>query len=83
MSDNGRVTIEVSNDGEPLPPELVEKIFVPFATKPRTIGSGLELSVCQQIVHEHGGEICVVNHDDQGSVFRVTLPALCDSTAAR
>jgi len=52
----GRPTIEVKNNGVPIPAETVEKIFIPFfTTKPK--GSGIGLSLSRQIMRQHGGAL--------------------------
>jgi signal transduction histidine kinase len=68
-----QVTLEVANDGTPIPAEVIESIFVPFATT-RTEGTGLGLVVVHQIVTEHKGEIEVESYDPDRTVFRIRLP---------
>jgi signal transduction histidine kinase len=74
---NGRdwVMIEFFNDGPPIPSEVLEHIFTPFfTTKERGEGTGLGLTICQRILHEHGGDVEVVS-DPSGTTFRLQLPA--------
>jgi signal transduction histidine kinase len=53
------------------------RIFDPFfTTKEPGQGTGLGLSVCQSIVHRSGGFIEVASAHQQGTAFRVFLPAL-------
>ena len=65
--------LEISNDGESIPPEVAESLFVPFATT-RSEGTGLGLVVVHQIVTEHGGHIEVETHDPSNTVFRIRFP---------
>jgi PAS domain S-box-containing protein len=69
-SREGRVFLEVSDTGEGIPPEVMEKIFQPFfSTKPK--GSGLGLAISQKIMEAHQGEIAIASQPQQGT--RVTL----------
>lgn len=70
-----QVSIEVSNNGDLIPPEVMEKIFVPFfSTKPE--GSGIGLSLSRQIIRNHKGQISVESEKGKGTTFRVQLPVL-------
>jgi len=68
-----QVSIEIYNSGPAIPPEVLEKIFVPFySTKPE--GSGIGLSLSRQIVSNHGGQIAVESEEGKGTTFKVLLP---------
>jgi signal transduction histidine kinase len=69
----GWAQIEIANDGERLAGEILEQLFVPFATG-RNQGCGLGLAVADQIVKEHGGEIRVRSDEEWSVVFTVSLP---------
>jgi signal transduction histidine kinase len=69
----GDVRVEIANDGEPLPGEILESLFVPFATT-KAGGSGLGLAVAYQIVKEHGGEIQVRTGVPWSVIFRISFP---------
>jgi len=69
----GWAQIEIANDGDRMPGEILEQLFVPFATA-RTQGCGLGLAVADQIVREHGGEIRVRSDTEWSVVFIVSLP---------
>lgn len=67
---------EIRDNGPGVARELAEKIFAPFfTTKGRGEGTGLGLSLVQQIVQEHDGRIEVSSEPGTGAVFRVLLPA--------
>ncbi len=55
-----RLRIKVSNNGPHIPPELQEKIFVPFFTTKQN-GSGIGLSISQEIMKLHKGSLMVVS----------------------
>jgi signal transduction histidine kinase len=68
-----QVAIEVASDGEPIPGDMIERLFVPFATSKRS-GSGLGLPVALKLVREHGGQIRVRSEGEWGAIFTVVLP---------
>lgn len=68
-----QVTVEVATDGEPIPGDMIERLFVPFATSKRS-GSGLGLAVALQLVREHGGQIRVRSEGEWGAIFTIVLP---------
>lgn len=66
------IHISVSDNGQGISPEAIEKIFIPFySTKPA--GSGIGLSLCRQIMLRHKGKI-VVKSDEKGSKFTLIFP---------
>ena len=72
---NGRLFLEIADDGEGITEEDLAKIFDPFfTTKPRGRGTGLGLSISYNIVHEHRGEISVESRRGEGTVFTIELP---------
>ncbi len=72
-----RARIEVQDTGVGMTPATMERIFDPFfTTKDVGHGTGLGLSVSQQLVHEFRGELTVSSVLGQGSTFVVTLPPL-------
>ena len=69
------VALTFYNDGPPIPPEVLPRIFQPFfTTKNEDEGTGLGLSICPRVVREHGGEMDVESGPD-GTTFRIFLPA--------
>jgi PAS domain S-box-containing protein len=74
-SDGDEISVEVTDQGPGIAPELLDKIFLPFfSTKER--GSGLGLAVAYSIIQKHGGRIQVSSALGVGTTFRVSLPAL-------
>ncbi|MFW5877210.1 MAG: hybrid sensor histidine kinase/response regulator [Myxococcota bacterium] len=73
---DGRVSVEVIDNGPGIPADIVEHVFVPFVTtKPSSVGTGLGLSICHRIVTRLGGQIAVDSSPGAGTTVRVTLPA--------
>jgi signal transduction histidine kinase len=76
-SDDSHFIFEVWNDGEPIPPESVAKIFQPFwrnSTSSSREGLGLGLHICSQILSAHRGEISVTSSPENGTKFTARLP---------
>ena len=68
------VIIIVSDNGNGIPPKIVDKIFQPFfTTKPTGQGTGLGLSLSYDIVKAHGGELKVETKEGAGSTFIIQL----------
>jgi two-component system sensor histidine kinase PilS (NtrC family) len=65
--------IAVTDEGQGIPPELLERIFDPFfTTKPK--GSGLGLATVHRIVDEHGGSVRLESAPGAGTTIRLWLP---------
>jgi signal transduction histidine kinase len=56
--EGANVYIKVSNNGPPISPENLEKIFIPFFTTKEN-GSGIGLYISRQIIHLHDGLLSV------------------------
>ena len=53
----GKITeITVSDNGDGIPPEILDDIFIPFFTTKES-GSGIGLSYSRQILRAHGGSL--------------------------
>jgi signal transduction histidine kinase len=69
------ISAEFSDSGPGM--EDPDRVFDPFyTTMPVGQGSGLGLSACYGIVHEHGGKITCRNKKGGGASFLVELPAI-------
>ncbi len=72
---NGRIVMEVSDDGPGIPEAILTRIFDPFfTTKVVGKGTGLGLSLSYGIIQEHGGSIYARSRVGEGSTFIVELP---------
>lgn len=68
------VRVTIADSGEGIPPASLPHLFeFLYTTKER--GTGLGLFVCQEIVHNHGGDITVQSTEGAGTTFTVWLPA--------
>jgi PAS domain S-box-containing protein len=67
------VKIHVSDTGEGIRAENLDKLFNAFFTTKST-GSGLGLTICMHIVKSHGGTIEVESREGEGSTFIISLP---------
>ncbi len=63
-----KISIKVYDNGEGIPDDLLEKVFVPFFTSKNT-GSGIGLSLCKQIMLQHKGKIQVKSKENEGTLF--------------
>ncbi len=69
------VVVEVRDDGRPIPPECLPTIFEPEYYGPTSgRGSGIELSVCNEIVRQHRGKISVTSDVEHGTIFTINFP---------
>jgi signal transduction histidine kinase/ActR/RegA family two-component response regulator len=74
-ADDNWVRLSVVDDGVGIPPEVMPRIFDPFfTTKPVGSGTGLGLSLADDIVKKHGGEIDVESVPGAGTTARLRLP---------
>ncbi|WP_428426480.1 sensor histidine kinase [Pararhizobium sp.] len=68
------VTLEITDTGFGMTPELIGKIFDPFFTTKRQEGTGLGLSISQRLIARQGGRISVQSMPGEGTTFSIWLP---------
>lgn len=70
---NNRTLVKVTDNGLGMPPELLDKIFIPFFSTRKT-GSGIGLSLCKQIMLLHKGNIQAQSTEGKGASFILQFP---------
>ncbi|MEO6851375.1 MAG: HAMP domain-containing sensor histidine kinase, partial [Mucilaginibacter sp.] len=71
---NGKIEVRITDNGNGIPQNIVDKIFQPFfTTKPTGQGTGLGLSLSYDIIKAHHGELSVKTKEKEGSVFIIQL----------
>ncbi|MGC9456559.1 MAG: sensor histidine kinase, partial [Halothiobacillaceae bacterium] len=73
---DGRLRLEVSDQGPGIDETLRDRVFEPFfTTKPPGKGTGLGLSLVYSIVRDHGGQVFVESPATGGTRVVVLLPS--------
>ncbi len=65
---NNKVIIKVSDNGNGMDKDVLDKIFIPFFTTKKS-GSGIGLSLCKQIMQLHKGSVAVQSAVGDGTTF--------------
>lgn len=68
FSNTRKPIIKVADNGNGMPAEIMEKIFIPFFSTKKS-GSGIGLSLCKQIMMLHKGNIQVQSKEGEGTAF--------------
>lgn len=71
-SSPAKLSIEISNNGSPIPEDEIKNIFVPFVTYKKG-GTGVGLALVKKVIDLHYGNITVSSNDDVTS-FTILLP---------
>ncbi len=72
--DGAYVVLQMEDDGEGIPPEILPRIIEPFFTT-KGAGRGLGLSQVHGFVHQSAGAMDIESTPGQGTVVRLYLPA--------
>jgi signal transduction histidine kinase len=82
--EGSHVVLKVWNQGEPIPEELLPRLFDPFKRRPEdqrpregrggTRSLGLGLHIVRQIARAHGGDVEVRSTAEEGTCFTVRWP---------
>jgi signal transduction histidine kinase len=73
--EGGRVVIDIDDDGQGIPADLLDKIWDPFFTT-KDKGTGLGLGIVKNIIESHGGGIRVANREPHGARVTIGLPII-------
>ncbi len=77
FTENNDVVVRVSDTGQGIEDDILERIFEPFfTTKEVGKGTGLGLSISHAIVEDYGGTLTVESTLDKGTTFELRFPAL-------
>ena len=78
---DGKVRVEIVDNGLGIQPQNLQKIFDPFfSTRPPGQGVGLGLSICSGILQEHDGRIWAGGAGRQETRIVVELPVLTQAS---
>lgn len=81
VAEDGRVRLEVWDDGPGVPAAIQTRIFDPFfTTKAAGAGTGLGLAIVMGFVRQHGGTLRLVSPPEGGSRFILEFPAARDDS---
>lgn len=67
---DGIAMIKITDNGTGIPEELLDKIFIPFFSTKKN-GSGIGLSLCQQIMFLHKGKIKINSIENSGTAIQL------------
>jgi signal transduction histidine kinase len=70
---NGRIHVQVTDNGPGISSEAAARLFEPFFTTIRS-GTGLGLYLSRELCEFNGANLAHVAHPGPGSRFRITLP---------
>jgi signal transduction histidine kinase len=80
FADGTGVHVDISDTGEGIPSENIDKIFDPgFTTWGVGVGTGLGMAISHNIIEKHNGRIDVESVLGKGTTFALTLPLEVDS----
>ncbi|NNE01346.1 MAG: response regulator [Pirellulaceae bacterium] len=68
--------ISVADDGQGMTDDQVTRCLEPFVTF-RPDGCGIGLTMCQQIIAQHNGQIEIASKPGRGTEVKITLPLTC------
>jgi PAS domain S-box-containing protein len=87
-TEDGQALIEVADTGMGIPASEQKRLFERFfrsssAAAEAIQGTGLGLAISRAIAEAHGGGITFTSVENEGTVFRITLPLPADAELAR
>jgi signal transduction histidine kinase/response regulator RpfG family c-di-GMP phosphodiesterase len=77
--DHRSVVVQVSDTGQGIPSDVIDRIFEPFfTTREGSENTGLGLSVCHGIIERHRGALTMHSAAGTGATCTITLPAVLE-----
>jgi len=74
LSDGKRAEVIVQDDGPGIDPEIMPRLFEPFARGPGSLGLGIGLAVVRAVAATHDGAVQATNRPQGGAEFRLSIP---------
>lgn len=78
----GGVAIEFADNGEGIPPDILQKVFTPYFTT-KSDGVGLGLTMARKFISAHGGNLTVSSRPEGGTAVQILLPITHPTGAGR
>ena len=66
--------IDIRDNGPGIPERLAGRLFEPFVSGSKTDGTGLGLTISQELAANHGGAVRLVETGPEGAAFELRLP---------
>ena len=76
-TEENTAVLTITDHGEGIPPEWIDKIFNEFSVKDivhHQKGQGLSLATTKHILEIHGGDITVSSTVNEGATFKISIP---------
>ncbi len=77
-----RLEMSIEDNGPGIPAKIAETLFTPFSGTGKADGSGLGLAIARELLTAQGGFIALERTSPEGTLFRLTLPAVASAKAA-
>ena len=72
--DKKNAHIDIADDGPGLSTQAKQSLFKPFAPSSKIGGSGLGLSIAQELIKQHNGSLTLAQSNAQGTTFHCVFP---------
>lgn len=76
--EEGMLMIRVADNGNGIPRDKLDRIFLPFYTTKGSGGTGLGLPMCKKTVEDLGGTLTVESEENVGTTFIIKLPRITE-----
>jgi len=74
--DDGFAVIHIRDNGPGIPERLAGRLFEPFVSGSKSDGTGLGLTISQELAANHGGQVRLVETGPEGAAFELRLPQI-------